>query len=335
MKNTIKFTPEHEKSICDEYASKINTRLICEKYNFSSPKLYGILKRNGICLHGANRIDEITIISLINLLKAGKTLKESCNSLNISKSCVGKYLKKHNYKVKARGQFIRKYTLNESFLEKIDSASKSQILGILFSDGTASKYNALICLRLQKDDLEYLEKIRKIIQSNKPIYFISGRKFISPSNQKQYMAKDTASLDITSKKFYKDALQCGLIPGKTWLNLGIPEVIPEKYQKDFVLGVFEGDGCLSWNEKHGVASFQFAGSKNMTRDIFSIIKKELNIIGTIRPHSSIFVLDYKRFKDIIIIINWLYNNHAFHMERKYLKCRKFLEYLKKKNYNIN
>lgn len=51
---------------------------------------------------------------------------------------------------------LRKYSLNESYFEKIDSEEKAYFLGFLFSDGSVSKYS--LNLSLAEVDKEILEK---------------------------------------------------------------------------------------------------------------------------------------------------------------------------------
>lgn len=330
MKNIIKYTPKQEKEICNEYKNKIKTIDICNKYKFSPVKLYSILNKYKIQYHGAIKTPSDIINKLINLLNQNESLKQACKILNISKSNANKYLKIRNYKVKPKGQFKRKYTLNENFLDNINTKEKAQLMGILFSDGTISKRNKLISLRLQEDDIEYLEKIKLLINSNKPITIISGRRFISPLNKKTYQGKNTAILDITSKIFYYNALKAGILPRKTWLNLGIPTSIIENLKKYFILGVFEGDGCLTWNEKYKTVCLSFAGSDSLTKDILNFIKKELNIKGKIKPHHSIFILEYKKYEDVKTIINWIYDGCSFYMKRKFDKKELFLNYLSNK-----
>lgn len=334
MKRNFNLKKSEIEDICHQYSNGTTTKEICKKYGFTSPVLYRVLKTREIKLHGPAKIKQGKIDELVKILNDGQTLKEACLIIKISKSAAKKYLKEINYKIKPGGRFQRLYELDEKFLQKIDSKEKAQFLGILFSDGTISSRNNLISLRLEVTDVEYLLKIKEIIKSNKPIYVSKGRAFISPLNKKEYMGNDTAILDITSKNFYNDALKAGLLPRKTWLNLGIPDSIPKKFKKDFILGVFEGDGCLTWNEKYEIVCLSFAGSENITKDICELVKKELNILGTIKPHFSIFVLEYKRYNDVIKILNWLYKTPAFFMARKRDKYLKFLEYMKNKGYDI-
>lgn len=330
-----KFTENEEKEICSKYIQKIGIKEICKEYGFTSPVLYSILKNHNITYHGSPNIPDIETIKLIaNDLDSGFTIENCSLKYDLSESCISKYLKRIKYKVINRTKFKQKYTLDENFLQEIDTPAKSQILGILYSDGTLNSNNKLISIRLQEDDKEYLEKINKEINSNKPLGWVKGQKFISPLNNKEYTGKNTIILDITNKKFYNDALKTGLVPRKTWANLGIPN-IENHLKRGFVLGVFEGDGCITWDKDLYSFDLNFACSENMANDIYDIINQELNIKGSIRPTSSIFILHYQRITDIIKIRNWMYSGAAFYMQRKYDKFNKLFEIFKNKGYLID
>lgn len=336
-KNTIKYSLDQEKEICQQYLNNIKTTKICQENKFSYMKLMAILKRNNVGIRPhimspkKSKIDEIK-----QFILNGKTLKSACKMTGVSKSCAEKHLKRDNFKVPPNGQFIQKYNLNENFFEKIDTPEKAQFLGVLYADGTLSSYNKLISLRLQITDKEYLEKIKNIISSNKNLYFITGKKFIGTTTGKEYLGKDTCCLDITNKKFYEDAIKCGLCPRKTWANLGVPNenILPLGLRKYFILGLFEGDGCISSFDKNQSYSFSIAGSEKICQDILKIMSEELSISGHFRPISTIYNVTFQRIKDIIKIYHWLYDEAPFCMERKHRKFQDVLEVFKKKGYQI-
>ena len=332
-----RFPKERENEVCSDYSGGMETKNICLKYKFTPPALYRILKNNNTEKRGHPVIDKSTIDKIIQLVQNGSTVKSACTVLGVSKSSAGTYLKERGIKVKKRGQFTRKYNIDETYFEKLDSPEKAQVMGVLLSDGTSSSFNKAISLRLEESDIEYLEKIRVLIGSDKPLYYSEGRNFQSPLNEKLYIGNRTAILDITNKKIHSDCAKFGLIPRKTWLNIGAPKdfLTTPELKRGFVLGVFNGDGCISWTRKNNVYDLSFAGSSNMTKDIYDFIKETLGIEGRIYKHSSIFVLHYKRIKEIIQLINWMYEGGDFCMKRKFDKCKVLLEIFKEKGYLID
>ena len=180
-------------------------------------------------------------------------------------------------------------------------------------------------------DKEYLETIKEKINSNKPLYFLKPACFTSPQNGKSYKRNSSAILDITNKTFYEHAIKLGLIPNKKRQNISFPN-IPSTFFKDFILGYFEGDGCLTWGRKS--RCWDVCGCYNLCKDIQNIIQNELGITGHLIPYSSIYILRYQKIEDIIKMLHWIYKEASFVMKRKHNKSRLFLDEMKKKGYAI-
>lgn len=323
-------TKNEKIEVCKKYKNGESTNVICKIYNIYPHNLYSILQQYNIALRGnPNKISENVINSIINDIKNGMSIKKSSEKNNVKLSTTMTLLHKKGFKsYYNEGQFRKKYDIDESFFENINSPEKSQILGLLYADGSVSSINKLVSLRLERSDEKYLESIKNCLKSNKPLYYLKGAEFISPMNKKIYKRKDTAILDITNKKIYYDIIKIGLIPRKKFLNVNIPHINP-LLLKYFVLGYFEGDGCISWNIKHSVYYISICGSQNLCNDIKNIIYHQLNLRGTLTLHSSksIWILSYKRKNDIVKIINWLYDNKSsLKMERKFKKCMEFLKF---------
>lgn len=327
----MKLTTEQIHNICEEYKGGLNIAKLCHKYSIYPYNIYSILKHNNITKRGhTDKIDESLIENIIKDVENGLSINQARKKYNISKSSATKYLKLKNFhSSRNKGCFHKIYDINENFLETIDSPEKAQVLGILFADGSVSSTNKLISLRLNKNDSEYLEKIKSIIGSNKPLYFLKGSRFISPLNKKTYKRNDTAILDITNKIFYNFAIKNGLVPNKKQLNVHMPPLNPI-LNKFFILGYFEGDGCITWTKN--TFTLQFAGCYNLCSDIKKIIYDQLQIDGSITKTASIYILSYKRINDIIKIISWLYQDCTFKMKRKYEKCKLLMKILNAKKY---
>ena len=128
-----------------------------------------------------------------------------------------------------------------------------------------------------------------------------------------------------------DSIKLGLIPNKKKKNVCIPR-INRKLYKYFILGYFEGDGCITWSKN--AYNLSFAGSNNICEGIKKIIYSELNIEGNIDVYDNITILKYRKIKHIIQIIKWLYTNYKFVLDRKYDKCKKLLYIFKNKGYKV-
>lgn len=125
---------------------------------------------------------------------------------------------------------IRKYNLNEDYFNTLKTHEQAYILGFIYADG----YNREDKLELvQKEErIDILENINKALNSNALI------KSYSPGIYR---------LDINSKKLCSDLIKLGAVRNKS-LTLTFPNFIPEELMSSFILGYFDGDGCV-WNGK--------------------------------------------------------------------------------------
>jgi hypothetical protein len=275
-----------------------------------------VLKKNNIELRGANLPKE-KALKICEEYKSGKSFKKVCKDLNVAESTVIKILKK--YKVETRkdaGQFSRVYNLDETILKNIDTFEKAQFLGLIYSDGSLSKYNKNISIRLREDDKNYLDDWRiNFLKSNKPMNYTFKPITISPLNKKEY--KNTYGafiLDISSINVYKDALKLGLCPNKTKANLPMPN-IPEELKIAFILGLFEGDGTVAYCLSNRSRYFSIACQENMGLDI----KKYFDSIGlfsSFYKRKYICTVSIKRKEDLKKLYNLLYQDASIYMKRK-------------------
>lgn len=314
---------EKEQIVIESYINNLKTTVqLQEELKISPSTIYKILKDNGIH-HKGNRLTECEQNKICELYQSGKTIKEIASELKLGRSCILKYLKINKINIVNTGSFKRKYKLNETIFSNIDSFEKAQFLGLLYSDGSMSKFNKNISLRLREDDLNFLEKWRDdFLESEKPIYFAKREKMISPSNKKEYFTPyRMAILDITSSNIYNDLLKIGMVPNKTKQNLKMP-ILHEHLKIAFILGLFEGDGCVSFCKES--RSFSIACQSNMAYDIQEYFNS-IGIFSTVHNRKSIFIIQISRWNDLEKIYELLYKNATSFLERK---KNKFYEMLK-------
>lgn len=124
----------------------------------------------------------------------------------------------------------RKYNFNENYFSELKTHEQAYILGFIYADG----YNREDKLELdqREERIDILENINKALNSNVPI------KSYSPGVYR---------LDINSKKLCSDLTKLGAVRNKS-LILTFPDFIPDNLMSSFILGYFDGDGCV-WNGK--------------------------------------------------------------------------------------
>lgn len=200
---------------------------------------------------------------------------------------------------KLNNTHYRKWFLNESFFEIIDTEEKAYFLGFLYADGALYKDKS-VSLDLNKKDLEILYKFKDVLNYSKPL--------------KKY--NDKAAVVINSHKMYNDLIKLGCTERKTFtLKYPTDNSIPKELTHHFIRGVFDGDGCVYRAKKRYADCISFLGTEHLLKGIESFI----GIKNHFRKCGNIFRLSYHtqlRFKEVR---NILYKDATIFLIRKYNK----------------
>ncbi len=137
--------------------------------------------------------------------------------------------------IKCRGKASRKHRVNENFFTQINSESKAYWLGFLYADGYQSGKE--ITINLKHTDLKHLEKFKKSIEATYPVV-------IKRNVKSNGHISHTASIRIYSPKLCDNLDKKGCTKKKS-LTLIYPEFIPQRYERHFIRGYFDGDGSFS------------------------------------------------------------------------------------------
>ena len=125
----------------------------------------------------------------------------------------------------------RKYTLNPNYFDSIDTQEKAYWLGFLFADGCNYENRNEVKLCLKESDAHHIERFKLAIGANQPLVHNAGN-----------IRDGTTQVTICNKNFSASLARLGCIQNKS-LVLQFPK-IPKKYLAAFMLGAFDGDGCI-------------------------------------------------------------------------------------------
>lgn len=214
----------------------------------------------------------------------------------------------------------RKYIVNETFFEKINTPEKAYWLGFLYADGHNTEGKLWrVTLALQNRDTNHVIKFRDIMYPNK------DRNIYHRPND---MA---AAITITSKKISQDLIKLGLVNRKSLIiDFPTENIVPKYLQLYFIQGVFDGDGSISLTKhtKTPCACLDFCGSFKLISKLKNIIYNLTGITFGFKQRKNIYVT-YIKGNDIVLkFLNWLYADSIFILERKY---NKYLEVQQIKN----
>lgn len=218
---------------------------------------------------------------------------------------------------------IYKYQYNWDFFEK-DSEELYYFLGFVAADGYIS--NNEIEIGLNEKDLSLLERFRDLIVPDKPIYY--------KPKTKSYTLKISCLNRINKfKSFYS------MLSNRKHDEMIYPK-IPLKYQKDFIRGYIDGDGCIDTTkgyrmfgeEKRVYVGFRLRilGNLDFLKELNIQTKKHYqhntNSI-TRKGKENVYIITYN-FKTAYNILEWVYKDSNIYLKRKYDKYYELKKELK-------
>ena len=132
----------------------------------------------------------------------------------------------------------RQFQVNSDYF-KTWSYNMAYILGYIATDGNVSQ-DRVLKLALQKQDRPLLEKIKDEIEFTGNIY---NKEIHLKSTDKDY---ESSYMNIYDREICSDLKKLNIISNKS-LVLGRFDFIPDEYEMNFLLGVFDGDGSVGQN----------------------------------------------------------------------------------------
>lgn len=316
-RKTKRFLSEQDKKdICELYSKGMKCQEISEKFNSDPSWIVKVVKKGGFWKPKTKRFQDIgrtmddgQIKILKNLHKLGYQYTEISEKMGLTID----QIKKTAIRIGLVG-YTRKYELDENWLNEIDRPEKAIFLGLFFADGCNVKNFNRAELFLHKQDKYYLENFNKLF-TNKPLIERKMEKYTCRKASNQF------GIQICSKIWSDNLSRYGAVPQKTFL-LEKANDLPVEYEKYFLRGYFEGDGCICLSGKY--FRFSLTGADKFMGYIQNLIMKNLKIKSYIyqskqhKKETKTLVISAQ--KDISTIMNWIYSdNLEFAMERKYNK----------------
>jgi intein-encoded DNA endonuclease-like protein len=255
---------------------------------------------------------------LINNYKK-MTYAEIGHNLGFKDSAVGYKLKKLGLK-KGKGQWqspVNKKPANSNYF-KTWTEKSAYILGFIVADGHVQhKDRNRLVIGLSIKDLKTLELIRD--------------ELCPTANIRHYKKRNTIYLAVGDKEMIADLVSLGLgnLKGKV---VDIFDKIPKEQMRHFIRGFFDGDGCISYQERFRQDKYySVEGTVKFTNGDKNLLDKVQEIIGFGR-------VSFKQFKTrswydlvsaktshIFSFYDYLYLNANIYMMRKKRKFESFIK----------
>lgn len=193
-----------------------------------------------------------------------------------------------------------------TFFDRIDTSAKAYFLGLIASDGTIYKNGNTCAIILQERDAAILQTFVKESGWNTTI---------KTRETKSANAQSQAVLYICSKHLCSTLKEWGIVPNKS-LTLEILKPIPDHLQKDFIRGVWDGDGHLG--EKEFTLT---SGSVVFLEQVSAMIKKQTGIQMPLRKASKSYSL--RGWRNSVDVIRWIYQDAHPVLERKAIQFSRY------------
>lgn len=249
--------------------------------------------------------DEFIIDEYIN---NNKSVQSISNELNISTNAVWNCLLEYNLIDKNRTS--RTHNINNNRFKKIQSEEEAYWLGFLMADGYISEDRGVISLCLQEKDKDHVIKFIDFLGSDQKGYY------------KDSVGHMQYRIDINSRELINNLVALGCCQAKTF-NLKFPSYhkVPKKYQRHFIRGYFDADGCACLHGK--ILTFSIvSAAKSFIEKLQDVLVKELNINKTkiiveIRgEYQPLYTLHNSAKRDIKKLYDYLYKDSTIYLQRK-------------------
>lgn len=204
---------------------------------------------------------------------------------------------------------------------KIWNPTMAYWLGFMFADGCIAFRNKQLTsgqmkLELKCTDALHVQKFQSALRSGYKIGYQIAKKSRFCSVRHQIL-----NIDIVH-----DLNNLGCVPRKSlclqWLNY-----LPTQFENHFIRGYFDGDGCISYEQRGHAIHLSFAG----TYSFLSAIRDKLSLYlehkhnQTISDAGNTGRLQYCGTAKCVSICDWMYDNSdaSTRLDRKYALYEQF------------
>jgi hypothetical protein len=240
---------------------------------------------------------------------AGCTTKQSASQFGYTYTACIFALKQKGIEPRTNGETHRRYHVDETFFDMIDTEAKAYWLGFLTADGTIGDDH--VTLGLQEQDIPHLHKFTASLQSNHPITLressIKGKTYT-------YGQVHIGSIGLSLA-----LKQLGVGERKSFVVRPC-EHIPDGLLPHYWRGVFDGDGFITSTRNRKVGAMRWSigivGNEAMVKGFDAFVQQSVKTEATIRPHFRIFMIRYGGVAVPQPVIRLLYQDATISLDRK-------------------
>ena len=204
---------------------------------------------------------------------------------------------------------FNKVSWDRTYFDTIDTPNKAYWLGFINADGCVHKKSKYISIDIGKRDEEHLVKFAKELHG-------VPDKMIHNTIHSQ-TGNPLSHLYLCSNHVVKVFEELGI----TEVKSGKEQYINTNFDKDFIRGMIDGDGCI----RSDLSGIELVGSYQLLETVQNKFLKYLNIKpNKIMEHGSIYKISYRSKVSIYKIVEWLYKDCSVSLLRKQELVNKIL-----------
>lgn len=258
--------------------------------------------------------------SLLETYRTGKYSKDDIEKMfGVSQPTIKRILDTSGQKTMRRVVKNRKYFFDEHYFATIDTRAKAYILGFIFADGNMNKNMYVSSIGVADVDEDLIFFIQSELKLTGGIHRKVGKINKGSGNKEQ----DSIHLNMNSKVFCEHLIRNGVHPKKS-LTLMPPTTVPEHLLNSFVLGYFDGDGCVSVakNKQVGVT---IVGTEEMMAFVQNLICNGSGVnpgkisVTSHKKKNKIYKIEWRGRVNCAKIGRYMYEGCQFSLKRKKVK----------------
>jgi transposase len=288
----------------NKYQQGVECRDIAVEYGCSPTTVSRVIRTRNIKRHIVKQ--SVNYETFSNLYSDGISAPEIASKFGCSDYCVYRALGLSGLERRDNSHARRKYSLDESFFDVINTIPKAYWLGFISADGCISSNANRLIIDLSAKD------------SNTIYQFLSDLKSdISPNFYKGGMGKtrNAVRISINNKNLINTLKLHGITPRKS-LTLNFCENVPGSLRNGYIRGYFDGDGSLYF-DKAKKPYFALVGTTMFLKSVQDTMVDELGLNRTkIRSKGKINELRYIGKNNVLKVRDWLYQGGRPWMQRK-------------------
>lgn len=262
-------------------------------------------------------IDDNLVIERYNELK---NLKKVAKSFGVSLRPIKRILNKNNIELTNR-----RFNVNHSYFNVIDSEDKAYWLGFLFADGCVrkTKTGAQVVLKLSAKDENHLIKFKNDLNSEHKIFYNVSK---TTSKKGTPSVSNNCVIRVNSGEMVEDLINQGCVPRKTFI-IDYPN-ISEEFYKDFIRGYYDGDGNFFYSESTKMSVVTIVCASEKFREFLIEVMSKLPNIGRIHEDSGRYTIKIVNIVGIRSFLDYIYFDSKIYLKRKKEYYERYKEYRK-------